>query len=294
MSEHILMNSIFNLIYCVLTLLKLVNTCIFNLSFFCSSIYTEESSQWFNIIVIRFFGNIIKLCCNVSFISFSLSRFSLSTNNTNKFLKKLDEINLTLYYSVNIIVCTLLSIFKLFQYQVNDIFNSLKSYPLEKYDIGECFFNISYCHLFRYLNLINQFIKDILFFVLNLIIDVFLLRNSVKNFRNKMKIGSNKLNLNAAIKSKKKITRMFLMNGLLFIIAYTPEFTTRILLLLFENELYQFCNMYISCNDLNDIAEFFTFLSISFHFFIYRKFNNNFNDKFAILKSRIYKSFSLF
>ena len=288
-SDHILMNSVFNLVYCVLTLLKLVNTCIFNLSLFCSSLYTDESSQLFNIIVIRFLGNIIKLCCNVSFISFSLSRFSLSTNNNNKFLKKLDEINLNFYYSITIIVCTLLSIFKLFQYQVNDVFNSLKSYPFEKYDIGECFFNIFYCHLFRYLNLINQFIKDIFFFVVNLIIDACLLRNSVKNFRTKIKIGSNKLNLNAAIKSKKKITRMFLMNGLLFIIAYTPEFITRILLLLFENDLYQFCNIYISCNDLNDIAEFFTFMSISFHFFIYRKFNNNFNEKFAILKNNIQK-----
>ncbi len=77
-SDHILINSIFNFIYCILTLLKLINVCIFDQSIYCSSLYLYESSQYFRIIFIYFFSNVVKLCCNVSFISFSLSRYSLT------------------------------------------------------------------------------------------------------------------------------------------------------------------------------------------------------------------------
>ena len=292
MSEHILANSIFNIIYCIITLLRLINICIFNMSIFCSSLYMNRSSQYFNIIIINFIGNIIKLCCNVSFISFSLSRFTLSTNSENRILKKLDRLSLKLYYSLILAICTFLSIFKLLQYQINDIFNSLKSYPFEKYDVGECFFNFLYCYLFRCLNLINQFIRDILFFVVNLIIDLCLLKNSIKNFRNKIKVTNDKSKLNDAIRSKKKITRLFLTNGLIYTIGYSPEFLTRILIMIFEKNINDFCNMFISCNDLNYIAECFTFISISFQFLIYKNFNKNFNEKFGILKKRTMKFIS--
>ena len=154
-SDHMLINSIFNIIYCIFTLLKLINVCIFDLSVFCSSLYISETSQYFSIIVINFLGNIIKLCCNASFISFSLSRYSLTVNNKNRVIKKLDGLSLMAYYSLMLMICTLLSIFKLFQYQTNEIFNSAKSFPYEKYDVGNCKLNDIYCNLFRYLDLIN-------------------------------------------------------------------------------------------------------------------------------------------
>jgi len=106
-----------------------------------------------------------------------------------------------------------------------------------------------------------------------------------------MKVTKDKANLNAAIKSKKKITKMVLLNGLLFIVAYTPEFLTSMLLIIFEKDLYDFCITYVSCNDLNDISEFFTFILISFQFFIYKNFNYNFDDKFAVLKRKFINFF---
>ena len=291
MYKHIFINSIFNLIYCILTLLKLINVCIFQISSFCSSLYVYESSQYFRIIIIYFFGNVIKLCCNVSYISFALSRFSLSINNENKFLNKFDKFSLKQFYFVTIVICTLLSIFKLFEYQKNEVYNSFKSFPIEKYDIGNCKPDNMKCYLFRYLELINGFIRDILFFIINLAIDLCLLHNSNENLKNKIKVTHDKLNLNAAVKSKKKITRMVLVNGFLFLISYTPEFITRIILLIFEKYLNGFCYVYLSCKEITDIAEFFIFLSISFQFFIYKKFNKNFSDKFNILKIRFLKFF---
>jgi hypothetical protein len=118
------------------------------------------------------------------------------------------------------------------------------------------------------------------------------MRNSKNNLENKRKIVKDHLKLMTAIKSQKKITKMLLLNGLLFILAYTPELITRILLLRFEDNLYNFCSEYLSCKEVIDLAEFFTFLSISFQFFIYKKFNNNFNDKYNVLKIKFKKLFS--
>ena len=291
-SKHILMNSIFNFIYCMIFLLKLINVCIFDISPYCSPVYTNESSQYFRIVFIYFLGNVIKLCSNTSYISFALSRFSLTINNENKLLKKFNQLNLKLFYFVTIIVSVLLSLFKLFQYQINGIYNSFKSFPFETYDIGNCGNDDMYCYLFRYLNLLNDFISYFLFFLVNLILDIYLMRNSKNNLENKRKIVKDHLKLITAIKSQKKITKMLLLNGLLFILAYTPELITRILLLKFEKNLYNFCSEYLSCKEVIDLAEFFTFLSISFQFFIYKKFNNNFNDKFNVLKIKFKKIFS--
>ena len=94
MYKHITMNSVFNFIYCNLTLLRLMNVCVFETSMFCSSISTYESTQYFRIIFIYYIGNIIKLCCNISYISFSISRFTLSANNKSRFLLKFENINL--------------------------------------------------------------------------------------------------------------------------------------------------------------------------------------------------------
>jgi hypothetical protein len=141
------------------------------------------------------------------------------------------------------------------------------------------------------LDIINDFIRDILFYIVNLVIDLCLLHNSSKNLKNKIKLTKDKQNLSAAIKSKKKINRMVLIDGILFLIAYTPEFLTRVLLMIFEQRISVFCYVYVSCKELKDVAEFFTFLFISFQFFVYKKFNSNIDYKFNILKKRFLARF---
>ena len=293
MYKHITMNSIFNFIYCNLTLLRLINVCVFKTSIFCSSIYTYESTQYFRIIFIYYIGNIIKLCSNISYISFSISRFTLSANNKNRFLLKFENINLKIYYTVTILFCSSISLFKLFQYQINEIYNTTKSFPLELFDVDNCRDENFKCKLFRGFNLINHFIIDFVFFLINIIIDLYLLEISKKFLKNKKKITLDKKILDSASKSNKKITKMVLINGLLFFIAYAPQFLSRILLLAFDKYLFKFCFLYYSCKNLTDLAEFFTFFSISFQFFLYKKFNNKFSEQFRLLKKKMASCFKL-
>ena len=82
---------------------------------------------------------------------------------------------------------------------------------------------------------------------------------------------------------------MVIVNGLLFLIAYTPEFLSRSLLLYFNDFLLKFCMIYYSCKNLTDLAELFTFFSITFQFFLYKKFNFKFNENFNLFKKKITK-----
>ena len=287
MYKHIVMNSVFNLIYCILTLLRLMNVCIFTTTLFCSSIYQYKSIQYFRILFIYYFGNIIKLCCNISYISFALSRFALSSNSQYKIFKKFESMNLKIYYTVVILTCSFFSLFKYFQYQTNEIYNISKSFPLEIYDIENCYNDNLKCKLFKAFNLINDFIIYMIFFLVNITIDFFLVKISKKNLENKQKVTHDKKMLNSASKCNKKITKMVIVNGLLFLIAYTPEFLSRILLFFLDKYLFTFCFLYYSCKNLIDLAEFFTFFSISFQFFMYNKFNKKFNEQFNLLKLKI-------
>jgi hypothetical protein len=286
--KHIYMNSILNLIYCVITLIGLINVCIFDVSIFCSRIYQNDASQYFRIIVIYFFGNLVKLCSNISYISFAISRFFLSTNKKTGVLSRFNKMNLRLYYLIIFLFSFLLSLVRLFEFKINEIEYSTKNFPFEKYDIGSCNKNDYHCSLFRALNVINDFIKDIMFFIINFIIDIFLYCNSKKNLENKKKLTNDHKHINMAIKSKNRINQMVFINGFVFFIAYFPEFIANILLITFDNYINKFCILYISCKNISELAQFFNFISISFQFFVYKKFNKRFNKSFNSLRRKLF------
>ena len=283
MYKHIIVNSTFNFIYCAITLAGLINICVFDVSIFCSKVYQDKASQYFKIIVIYFLGNFIKLCCNISYISFALSRLFLSTENKNKF----NRINLKFYYCLIFVFCFLLSIFRLFEYDINEIEYSYKNFPFQIYDVGSCEKSDFHCALFRALNILNDLIKNVLFFVINLVLDLVLFKNSKQNLRNKKKLCSDRKQINLAIKSKNSINQMLFVNALIFFVSYFPEFIANILLIVFDQYLNFFCFKYLSCRNLTELSEVFNFISISFQFFVYKRFNKHFNNGFKTLKKNV-------
>ena len=293
MYKHIFINSIFNIVYCMLILIKEINICIFDLSPFCSAVYQAKASQYFQLYGLFFFGNAIKLCCNISYISFSVSRFLLSTNKHPKTYRKLERLNIKAYYFIIFCASILLSLFKIFEYQINEIYLPSKSYPFKIYDVGSCENGSVYCTLFRVFNIINDFIKDVLFFFTNLIIDILLFRTSQKNVKHKKKILNDIIKIDIAIKFKNKMNRMVFLNGILFFIAYFPEFITNITLIVFDKKINLFCYQNISCSVLNEFAQFFNFISIGLQFFILKKFNKTFNKSFNDFKSNLLNRFKM-
>ena len=101
MYKHIGFNALFNILFCLIYLFSLMNICIYPNNSFCSSIWRTEFSQYFHIYVILFFGNSLRLCCNISNVFFSISRFALSgTSNENKLRKFMEKQKIKRFYII--------------------------------------------------------------------------------------------------------------------------------------------------------------------------------------------------
>ena len=90
-------------------------------------------------------------------------------------------------------------------------------------------------------------------------------------------------------KSKKNINRMILLTNVIYAIAHMPEFISTLLLISFYKQISKFC-LNISCDILNEEAQFFCLISIVCQFFIFIKFKKTFKSSLKDLISRIIPS----
>ena len=85
-------------------------------------------------------------------------------------------------------------------------------------------------------------------------------------------------------KSKKNVNRMVIINGFVYALSHMPEFVVRILLVSMAKKLENFCSEKLSCDLGNEEAQVFYLISLVLQFFIFLKFNKNFNASFSDLK----------
>ena len=291
MYRHILIHSSFNVCYCIILLLKLVNTCLFFESHvFCSSLYQLDSSQRFKIIIIFYLGNIAKICLNISYLCFSFSRFTLvSMNKENKFYIKFKNMNLKLYCFFLIFLSSFVSIFILFQYKLNLENDPSKEFPYEKRNEKFCSYQINRlaCFFFNAFKIFNSALTSLAVVILNSVIDLSLIRDYSIDINKKLKMASSKNKIEELKKKKKKVTIMVIVYGVIFFISHMPEFITTILLIFFANQIKAFCQEKLSCDLINEEAEFFNLISIVSIFFILKKYDHNFRDSWNDLLKRV-------
>jgi hypothetical protein len=286
MYRHIIINAVFNIIYCVIMILKLINTCIFyGPSVFCSSVYQEIWAQNLKIILIHFLGNAAKFCSNFSYLIFSASRLLLiekqkERNRVEKSRKKA----IFFYIILLILISFILSLFKLFQYKDNFSHkNANKEFPFEKRDEHYCN-NESHkyeCKLFNAFKIASRSLNDVLFVILNILIDLILLVKFKHYMDGKLKHISDEAQRKIIEKSKKNINRMILFNGFIYIISHLPEFTMTLVLIIYAKKISNYCLNKFSCDLLNEEAEFFGLISIVFQFYIFKIFDKNFKSSFT-------------
>jgi hypothetical protein len=290
MYKHIKFNALFNIFFCFIYSFSLMNICIFPKSSFCSSVLKSESSQYLKIYLIYFLGNTFRLCSNFSYISFCLSRcISTISTNESKLKKWNEKLNTRIFYSIIFILSLAFSIFKLFENKVNEIYSNFdKNFPFNSYDVRYCGLEANaICKLFWSFNLVNNFLNNILFLFLSLVIDVLMIRFSSKILKEKRALNSP--HLEDAIKFKTKLNKMIITNASLFFISHIPEFLVTLLLIIFKNTLFEFCFNGFSCFELIEMAQTFHFISIGFQFFIFLKFDRNFLNSFQeIVKNKCF------
>jgi hypothetical protein len=243
MFTHIKVNSIFNCIYCMIVMLKLINECLYLTSdVYCSKLAIYPSSQSFKIIVQEFMGNIIKTCCNLSYIGIVFSRFILISKKTNGIYNKFSKASF-FYYSIMVLTFGVaMSLFKLFQYKINHGYFSFGTFdfPEEiRSSVEYCSTNKVECQFFEIMKLFNNLLNDVLMLILTLIIDILLLKNYGEMLIKKKKISYGKAN--KANEAKHRITKMVIINGMIYFVAHLPELSSVILLYIFRADLFEFC-----------------------------------------------------
>ena len=290
MYKHIKVNSVFNFLFCFINAFSLINLCIFPKLSYCSSIYKNEISQYFKIYLLIFFGNSIKLCCNFSYIAFSVSRFYLASSSPSKYLKKFQDLNLRRFYCIVFLVSVLFSLFKIFQFKVNEFYSNFDlSFPFDAYSPTYCGYNrddgkersfTKNCKLFDSLNIAYNVLNNVAFVVINIFIDILMIRFTNQNLKRKRNMSRDDHACTDAVMLKAKVKKMVIVNGSLYFLAHIPEFTVTLLLIIFDKKLFEFCYVYFSCNELIEISEGLSFFSIIFQLFIFLKFDKNFRESF--------------
>ena len=288
--KFIQINCIFNILYCMVISFNLMSSCVFyTSSVFCSSVYQKDSVQMSKIILIQFLGSALKMCSNFSYLSFSISRLVLiSRHKENKSQTKLSTHFFTVYFTVLMVSSCSLSIFRLFQFTINFEKGYRKDFPFEVRNEEFCKDNLNkfQCKLFNSFKLTNHFFNDILCVILNVVVDISMVIIFKKHLKNKLiHIIDTDQRMNIH-KSKKNLNRMVLVNSCIYIFSHLPEFVTTIMLIAFSKDISIFCDTNLSCDLINEEAEFFCLISIVFQFFIFRFYDKNFRASFLEVKSR--------
>ena len=179
--------------------LSLLNTCVFNeedgkRGIFCSSIYRTNDAQTFKIWAVEFLGNVIKTCTNISYTMFAISRLLLVANNLTKRIKSLksrfEAIRFKVYMPVLVFFSCLISVHKLFEYEVNEDMISTLGFPYETHN--ELFCENQSCSFFDTLKLLNDSLNDFFFFFCNLLIDLILLKCVHMELKKKQQLRKDK------------------------------------------------------------------------------------------------------
>jgi hypothetical protein len=71
-------NAKFNCLYCLIFVFYPMTSCNWALSSsFCSSVFTTKFVQYFKIVMIGYFGEVVKMCANISYLMMTLNRYLL-------------------------------------------------------------------------------------------------------------------------------------------------------------------------------------------------------------------------
>ena len=292
MYSHMLVNSVFNILYASILATSLLNTCVFYSESsgvtFCSGVYRTTSAQYYKIWIIEFVGNIVKTCVNFSYIMFATNRLVFVAANISdkcRALKKaFEKLKFKIYLPILVCFASLISLHKLFEYQVNELMISTISFPYEIYNELHCVNLIcSYMDSFK---LLNDTLNDLLFCLLSLVIDIILLKCVSIELKHKTLTRGPHADNKDLDKSQKNVNRMVLSNGFIYFLSHLPEFSMTLCLLIFRERLVKFCTKNNACDLLREEAACLTLIASVFQFYVLLIFNENFRKNFKELFQR--------
>jgi hypothetical protein len=257
-------NAKFNCLYCFILVFYPITSCNWKPSYyFCSSIFTSQYVQYYKIVMVAYFEEVIKMCANISYLMMTLNRYLLVGKDHAPWLVKTAKLEFKWVIRGSMLFSVLINIGHGWQYQaVSDLALGLLKENNGAYISQYTEYNNQYTALngdsFSDYPKANQgqayFIYSIvyfvinfgLFFILNTGLEVKIVRRMHKELREKRerlaKMNENKLSnttLTAPSKASKtdeekkkededgkkerKVIQMVVINGILNFILRAPD-----------------------------------------------------------------------
>lgn len=296
-----LLNSLINFTYLLINAFHIINRCVSLNGIFCSKFYTTKAAQYFDIFIVEYLGNVLKLWSAISLIAMSIIRLNLLKN---KF--KRNRLMLKIIFFILFFLSFVINVDKLIILRINisldlldwnedhefpDRNTFLLNFIQDRALSREIFYENSQSLIFYILFFMNFLLNDVLFFILLSFFEIFVL----KVFIFKMKVKKM-----MAVKfkfSKSKITRIELLQMritiiilgntiiLFFLRALHLYINASIFLIKLEpNHLKKnICFIYSKlCTNYQEASEILNIFSNSYNFFIFYFMNKNFRIMFWI------------
>ena len=315
MYNYLNIHCIFNLIFCLISIINYILGDCSNDDIFCSEMYESIELKYTKVILIKLIGNAAKTCSNIAHVSFCLSRYKKMKGLDYLLIKSFNNLSTKLYLILIIIFSILLNLYKYFQFSIQFTFKFkplFKFYSLSDFFTQDTFYDYKenltsseyiILNIFQYLNV---FFSDFTHIIAITTIDILLLRVVKKQLAAKRLLltQSNVTQSNEKLTAEQRISRMIILNGINYFIFRLPFAIVNFYGFFFrydkrENETniypnlisYIVCRKYKFCKNLSQFLYFIYLISYFFQFFIFYKLDKNFHESAVNIKNKIKKIF---
>lgn len=307
--KYLTLHNVFNILHVLLSFLELAcNENLINCDFE-NKIYL----RYFKLIVVKFLSNVTKTVSNVSYLSFTFSRFNSLANFNCVFVKKLDNISIKKYTVILLSFGSAINFYTLFQYNLSKqnfaeklnketIAANFSNYyrPFNQYDYREDFHFFDHVIL-NVFQIIRIIFSDTIYILFSIFIDFLfflfvkkqmkkkksLLFLNLADNENKVKCQTRKMRL--ANRSSKRIATIIILNGLNFFLFRLPSalFSFYAFIYIYDKtEMkykpsvigYIICRSFKLCKTLAELFQTFYLVSYILQFFILVILDKNFRE----------------
>jgi hypothetical protein len=316
---------IYTILNCINIIILFAKFVCFKDMFFCHITKDFIYIYYFKLISVRLLSNILNTASNITYVSFTLSRYIAITNIKLKIFIFFEKISFKLYFLILSIFSVFINIYIFFvspnktessssSYtqgkRVDKLSNLLSQYNFEEIGDYKANFDDSSAHLFNALQIIRIILSDLLYIILVFIIDLALLKFITIQMRKKEAITElvdiqmtqlKRLKLKRQKKnSKKRLSSLIIINGINFLLFKLPSSLVNLYSFIYyfdqTNNIYKpnifnytICRYFNFCESVAELAHFFYLLSYLIQFFIFYKLDKNFHQHFLALVFKVKK-----
>ena len=309
--SYLCLNSLFCLLILSINVLSWMTECFYPFKVFCPEIRKVVLVQFFKIIFKECLTTTFRFMLNFSYVAFALNRIGLISKEKNKLVKFMCDVGIKKYIAVCFLISAGLSVMKYFKYETNYSYPSM-NYPIStEWDIFYTFLKASHTFddAFFVINLISDITNYILFVLITMIIDIYMvheLRKIIRDKIQKMKSLYGKFNRSKFESEKSesedvinKAIQMVVINSMIGVLFKMPVSFIPIINVYAEfyykdlnniNNRPRFDRFYLSLfqtgfySQILEFADLLFIISISTQLFIYKRFDKKMQMAFDRLK----------